>query len=708
MTQQRSLCIPLLLFAFLSGCSESQSTDLPTDVDPPTDECQVTQVPFCESDLKLKICVGGKYKVELCAPHGTCQNGACVQTPSEPECKDTALPVCSDDVTVKSCNKGVWSWQKCQNNATCTDGRCIPQNTLECTEDEIKCLDSKVLQRCENGSLTLTSCDDGELCQVNACIKSSSIEYVNGVWVLPLSAKPYTTLQQSYKPTATRFAIDSINNHELNATQFRYFQRYGLDLVTLPGEPWVIKESLLSANDPMLSHKGDSVAYLWQFADPQLIDEESPVRIEGTYYSPFVVASAYRPQGHLSVQMLDIHIQSAMRLSSLSTRPFDFILSSGDIADNSQKNELLWHHALLKPGVVDPDSGIDDDPVPGPNNDFADPFYAKGIGSTPIFPALGNHDILYMGFAVITEKIQNGAVGNIVVDLFSYLNEILGSHENRESYRNGFRDASKVDAPVVAIGNTPPDPNRQLSGKKEALQILAQTPNLPKDQGFDPDLIKQGWGYYVSHPIPGKPIKLITLDTNAPTFSEASLDRVQFDWIKAEIQKSREAKELVILHSHHSTHGLAGEVSEGEFVNAMAAYSGVILHLVGHGHNNNSRLLTNAAGRGYWELMVASTVDFPSQSRIVEIVHEGKGIISIYVTNLDANAAPRSLVAEALPWAAARRFFSIKADPTKAWEDEKPHRNMILRTKVEKSIADELDKYTWSKVIESEETLLNL
>lgn len=703
MTRRAVMTVFILLAFSLLSCAESQSSDPNPIVD---EECQDSESPRCDSETSYKRCVLKKYTTVHCIEGQICENGACRLPMPKPACGASDLASCSDALTIKYCNDGVWAWKRCEDEEYCEGGRCVKEVVEPiCAQGERSCLGSKVLQNCVDGEWRVEVCSEGEVCEDGGCVKSDLIEYVDGVWVLPLSRKPYTSLQMTHVPTVTEEALSGILNGVFNVTHFRHFKGYGLGMRVEAGEPWQLKETLAGANSPPFARRGTSLAYFWQFADPQISDVQSPSRMEGTYMTNFVVASAYRPQGHLSTHILDVHIQTAMRISDLSTRPFDFVLCSGDIADSSQKNELEWIATLIGGGVLNPDSGIKDDPIPGPNNDFADPYYAKGIGNIPYYLALGNHDILYMGFAPINDEIQEAATGNRVVDLFSFVNAFLGSHENRDSYRNGYRDASRVDAPVVAVGETPADSNRMLLGKVGALKVFMNLPGEPKNHGLDPELVERGWGYFAVYPIPGKPIKLITLDTNSGNFSEAQMDREQFEWFKAEIEKARRANELIIVHSHHSSKNLGGDVKEAEFTAAMTSYSGIILHLVGHGHGSYSRLITNYENKGYWELMASSTIDFPSQTRIIELVHEGDGIISTYVTNLDANAAPDSQVDESRLWSAARRYFSFKGDAIKKWNDEKPHRNMIIRSKVDKAIADNLDKFQWHGTIDSIETL---
>ena len=430
-------------------------------------------------------------------------------------------------------------------------------------------------------------------------------DVVDDVPVLPITYKPYTTLQIAFRPTigSNQFSAQMVKNyiltHTLKPDEKDRYANYGLGIEPVAGEPWILRESLLKASDPDLSHKGKSLAYFGQISDPQIIDEESPCRMEGVTYAPYVVASAYRPQGIYSTHMFDLHVQTARRISDISKRPFDFALVTGDIADNAQENENLWFHRMMTGGVLNPDTGVDDDPIPGPGNDYNDPFYSRGLGSIPWYPAIGNHDILYMGFAVVRDEIQTACTGDKVVDLFDFI-KLVPNHEYRDGYQNGFQDGSTPDAKVVTIGNTPADPQRRLLTKVESLTKYYESPGLPVGHGLDPDTIAKGWGYYSTYPIPGKPIRLITLDTNSGEFSEANMTTEQFAWLEKQIQEAKAKNELVLVQSHHGTDKMTGAVTQKKFQELLASYPGVILHITGHGHYNDSNLYVQGDGKSCW------------------------------------------------------------------------------------------------------------
>ena len=683
--------------------------------DDSSEECNpATFLPSCAMEMTTS-CQDGHIVKTLCKPNEHCNNNVCEVF----ECKPSEFITKCDayNSTVISCKDWKIEETPCGANEYCEDGICYEFDADACdVEDYLPHCNGNTGLVCENGKIVRSICGEGFLCEEGVCIEDTSIvkppvnnvieEFVDGVWVLPILEKPFTTLQYAMKPYASDYAISLIKSYKLNVTQFDLFDYYGLGIEDAPGEDWTLKQSLLSVDSPKLSHKGKSIAYIWQTSDAQIIDEESPVRMEGVYMFPFSLASAYKPQSNLVAQIFATQVANARRISEMSSRPFDFVLATGDVTDNAQYNEITWFLTSLNGGLVNPDSGIDDDPVPGPNNDASDSFYSKGIGNIPWYPAIGNHDSMYLGFTEQTDEIKQAVVGDTVPNLYAFVNKIFGCSD--KGCGIGYRDASKVEAPPVTSGTLPPDENRRMLSKTEMLDIFYNAPGLPKHHGLDRATIDSGWGYYSTYPIEGKPIRLVTLDTNSGTFSEVAMDEAQFEWLSGQIEDARSKDEMVIVQSHHCTNGLSGKVTAEQLHNLLASYKGMVLHICGHGHNNNSwaRKSTAVSNAGYWEIMATSTVDFPSQTRIIEIVHEGKGVISIYVTNLDTNAPKGSLVRNAVSWAAARTYFaSLNPNTEQSWLDEKEHRNMILRTNVPEAVWKNLDNYEWSDTIESE-TLL--
>ena len=82
--------------------------------------------------------------------------------------------------------------------------------------------------------------------------------------------------------------------------------------------------------------------------------------------------------------------------------------------------------------------------------------------------------------------------------------------------------------------------------------------------------------------------------------------------------------------------GLAGKKS----IRALfAANPNVIAYVAGHTHANRVDFFKGGKGRGFWEINTASHIDWPEQSRTIEVMDNNDGTLSLFGTLLDS-AAP--------------------------------------------------------------------
>jgi hypothetical protein len=176
------------------------------------------------------------------------------------------------------------------------------------------------------------------------------------------------------------------------------------------------------------------------------------------------------------------------------------------------------------------------------------------------------------------------------------------------------------------------------------------------------------------------------------------LDAEQFAWLQGQLAEADAGHELIVVMSHHKADDIltTSPVPSEDLVGALSASEGVILHLTGHGHRNEKRAQEGpepTPRHGYWELMLASTLDFPMHSRIYEIVDEGNGYVSVYCTNFDHNSAVDSLAHRARELAGAREAFGglgTTPDVAANWEEDLASQNLLLRIEIPLAVRDRL------------------
>jgi 3',5'-cyclic AMP phosphodiesterase CpdA len=516
-----------------------------------------------------------------------------------------------------------------------------------------------------------------------------------------LTEKPYTSLQRVWVPKEPSPEVRAMmNDGTFTVYEHQRYAENGLGATLEAGIPW-IEHRELAPDFPGEGDERRSLAYILAIADPQIIDEESPIRVDG-------YDLVYRPHGQLTPQLFEAHVRTAQRISDHSSRPFDFTVIAGDLTDTSQQNEIGWMITALNGGVIDPDSGIDDDPDPGPGNDYNDPFYSRGLDA-PWYAALGNHDVLHVGgFGLIDENLRDAAQGDHLFN-DSTLTRVWG----------GYVDGSTIDHQVIVDENviTPADDARLPLYQRELLQVLYEAGGDPAGHGFSQADVEANRGYFSVNPIPGKPIRMIVLDTTDDQESalgiaqRGSMDAIQFSWLHDALIEAAGKQELVIIVTHHRLEDFHNESEvEPEMIRGLlAASENVILHLTGHGHRDTKRVNTLNGDGGYWELMTASTIDFPLQSRIVELVDERNGYLSIYITNFDHNSAQETLADEARQLAGGKLAFGTPGrdgDTVSFWENEVESQNLLLRVALHDEIGDNLAAIDdWPETVDSVETL---
>jgi metallophosphoesterase (TIGR03767 family) len=468
-------------------------------------------------------------------------------------------------------------------------------------------------------------------------------------------------------------------------------------IVAGAGEPSVVRSDLLGGATRGIGTRTPLVAF-GQFTDMHLVDAQSPARVEFIDRVAGPVAGAYRPGEMLSLHVAESMVRSMNALADaapVSGRPLDFLVSTGDNADNTQFNEIRWHIDILDGGLtVRPDSGNTtkwegvggkddkstyywhpdgtptlgrpDDPhtkygfptVPGLLNRCRAPFHATGL-AMPWYTTFGNHDGLVQGNVPSAREFNLIATGALKVTDFP-----LGL------------DSNQLVAAVLA-GNTAAltslltlgpakvvkaDRNRRQLVHKEVIDEYFNTTGTPVGHGYTATNRSQNTAYYSFDKGGVHFISLDTCDTFG--YSEGSLDQLQFLWLGNELKAHSSryldtngnwvvgngSDQLIVLFSHHTVQTMTNPIGvnrvKGDAVaKLLLQFPNVVLWVNGHTHRNTvvpySRAAGAAVGGGFWEVNTAAHIDWPQQGRVLEVVDNGDGTLSVFGTIID-HAAPTS------------------------------------------------------------------
>jgi 3',5'-cyclic AMP phosphodiesterase CpdA len=455
----------------------------------------------------------------------------------------------------------------------------------------------------------------------------------------------------------------------------------------MPGEAHQ-RIDLLNADPTAKAASGEaaSLLYMAQLTDIHVMDEESPARAGGI---DLLADGAWRAQEAYTAQVLDAMVR---RINALNAaRPFDFLLITGDLIDNNQKNELEWFLQVLRGGLLQPNSGALEDPLPGPENDPHDAMRAEGLQAIPWYVAIGNHDLLVQGILtqgpLVPYSLLTGDPTRTVIN-WSDLGRANPPMCNPISPDEAQAPARCLPTPWSALtaGTIPGDPDRANLSTRGVLSAIAAAPGMPPGHGFGAtlslslSLSSTPDGDYVVQPKADLPLRLVVLNTVGGDLSEGALAQEKIDgFLDAALKEAEASRALVIVASHHPSDSIA---ATGAALRArLNACPNVVLHLAGHTHKN---LVMPRPGddpqHGYWEVTTAGLVDWPQQSRLVELVDCRNGILEVWLTMVDLPTEHRPLgrLVEASRFLALREIHSGALGSGAASEGRAIDRNVIL------------------------------
>lgn len=353
-------------------------------------------------------------------------------------------------------------------------------------------------------------------------------------------------------------------------------------------------------------------------ADAQVADDESPARAT-SYDMPHTVTAAMRPHEGYGCRLLHGAVRTTRALHDAD--PLSFVLLGGDNVDNAQRNEVDWVLDILGGAPhIECDSGDDDDPVPGPNNDGKDPFASAGLGA-PFLWVNGNHDVNVQGNFAVDASHSATAVGGVS--------------------QGGTRNYRKPGGPAEVGAFVVPDASRALLSRDALIaRVRAHGDGhglrqAPADRAF------YAWD------VPGSMVRVLVIDTAhegggaAGVLTQRDVDAHAKPLLDAALAE----RKIVLLAAHHATHALTREggtfgraepdaLLEGTWLELLRNYPNVVASFVGHAHRHGIRLLRAGAHR-FWEVTSGALIDYPNQLRLIELYDEDNGWLSVRATAVD-------------------------------------------------------------------------
>ncbi|MFD5396457.1 TIGR03767 family metallophosphoesterase [Streptomyces sp. NPDC127097] len=447
------------------------------------------------------------------------------------------------------------------------------------------------------------------------------------------------------------------------------------------GPAWdrVVRSELGTAHGGRAGRR-TALASFVQFTDLHLVDVQSPLRYE---YLRAETASAWRPQEALSVAGVVSLIErvNALPGGPATGAPLSFVMTTGDNTDNNSKLELEWYLTAMSGGKITPNSGDrrhyegvqdsglklywqPDSAVRDADKQLGFPrmdgFLEAAIRTVhspglrlPWYSTVGNHDSLPGGcyapgdpfwteIATGERKLETLPAAE-AAKVWKAVKD--GLDPKGEDFKRLLTSHAKQARRVT------PDERRAPFTRTEYLRAHldpAHTGHGPHGHGYTAAHLDGNRLYYsfrISDHVLG-----ISLDTTDPGgHYTGSVGDAQLRWLERTLKENEKGEKAhVLVFSHHTSKTMNNTRPDparpqekrhtgAELVEVLAAHPGVVGWINGHSHKNEI-----IAHDGFWEVSTASHIDFPQLARVIELVDNHDGTLSLFTTLVESAAPHRT------------------------------------------------------------------
>jgi hypothetical protein len=404
-----------------------------------------------------------------------------------------------------------------------------------------------------------------------------------------------------------------------------------------PGARLIDRTDLAPGGDP-----GTAVALLAHLTDAHVMDEQSPARVPFLRRLGPPFNSTFRPQEALSKRVLAGALHSVAAL-----RP-DAVIQGGDLIDNAQRNELDWALALLHGGRIDPRSGnsayegvqsqANPDPFyyrpdldaprhPGLLAEAVEPFASPGLAA-PVYPVLGDHDVLVQGVVAPTALTRAIALGDRAIwDLPTGLR--LPAGLSLSSTTTSLSSPDSLARPALLEGlieqvSTARSVGVAADPAREELVIADVLARLRAEgRGGSGQLLDYSFDV-------GPRLRVIVLDL---VRREGGSGGLVHPGQAAELEAALSAAgdRWVLVASHQP---LASSQGGERLLALLDGAPRVIAALSGHTHRSAITPRPSRGG-GYWLIATPSLIDFPQQLRALRVIEQRSDAVALETWMID-------------------------------------------------------------------------